>query len=105
MHREARACNLEKLEFTPADAKPVPILEGVFGFRPSDAGNRLLVTYARTDADTYDVAVLDLKSQVRKTLEEHILLPALFADAEGSRVVYLVSQGERSGLYVCTQVP
>jgi dipeptidyl aminopeptidase/acylaminoacyl peptidase len=103
--REARACNLERLDFTPPDAKPVSILEGVFGFRLSEAGNRLLVTYARTDAETYDVAVLDLRTQVRKTLEERILLPALFADAQGSRVVYLVSQGERSGLYVCDQVP
>jgi dipeptidyl aminopeptidase/acylaminoacyl peptidase len=103
--REARSCSLERLDLGVAGAQPQPILEGIFGFRPSEAGNRLLVTYARTDADTYDVAVLNLKSNVRKTLEERILLPALFADPEGSRVVYLVSQGEKSGLYVCYQVP
>jgi len=65
----------------------------------------MLVTYARTDADTYDVAVLNLKTNVRVTLEERILLPALFADPEGQKVVYLVSYGERSGLYVCDQLP
>ena len=103
--REARACTLERLDPSIPDGKPTPILEGIFGFRPSEAGNRLLVTYARTDADTYDVAVLNLKTSVRVTLEERILLPALFADPEGNKVVYLVSQGERSGLYVCDQVP
>jgi hypothetical protein len=45
----------------------------------------MLVTYARTDAETYDVAVLNLKTNVRVTLEERILLPALFADAPGGQ--------------------
>jgi hypothetical protein len=103
--REARACTLERLDPSIPDGKPTPVLEGIFGFRPSEAGNRMLVTYARTDADTYDVAVLNLKTSVRVTLEERILLPALFADPQGNKVVYLVSQGERSGLYVCDQVP
>jgi WD40-like Beta Propeller Repeat len=103
--REARACALERLDPSIPEGKPVPILEGVFGFRPSEAGNRMLVTYARSDAETYDVAVLNLKTNVRVTLEERILLPALFADPEGKKVLYLVSQGERSGLYVCDQVP
>jgi len=103
--REARACTLERVDLSVPEAKPAPILEGIFGFRPSEAGNRMLVTYARTDADTYDVAVLNLKTNVRVTLEERILLPALFADPQGNKVVYLVSQGERSGLYVCDQVP
>ena len=103
--REARACSLERHDPSIPDGRPTPILEGIFGFRPSEAGNRMLVTYARTDAETYDVAVLNLTSNVRVTLEERILLPALFADPQGSKVVYLVSQGERSGLYVCDQVP
>lgn len=103
--REARACSLERLDPSVPDARPMPILEGIFGFRPSEAGNRMLVTYARTDAETYDVAVMNLKTSVRVTLEERILLPALFADPQGSKVVYLVSQGERSGLYLCDQVP
>jgi dipeptidyl aminopeptidase/acylaminoacyl peptidase len=103
--REARACSLERLDPSIPDGKPTPILEGIFGFRPSEAGNRMLVTYARTDAETYDVAVLNLKTNVRVTLEERILLPALFADPDGKKVVYLVSQGERSGMYVCDQVP
>jgi hypothetical protein len=103
--REARACTLERFDPSIPDGKPTPVLEGIFGFRPSEAGNRLLVTYARTDAETYDVAVLNLKTGVRVTLEERILLPALFADPQGDKVVYLVSQGERSGLYVCDQVP
>lgn len=103
--REARACTLERFDPSVPDGKPTPILEGIFGFRPSEAGDRMLVTYARTDAETYDVAVLNLKTNVRVTLEERILLPALFADAQGSRVVYLVSQGERSGLYLSDEVP
>ena len=103
--REARACTLNRLDFAVPGAKPTPLLEGIFGFRVSDAANRLLVTYARTDAETYDVAVMNLKTSVRTTLDERILLPALFPDPQGSRVVYLISQGERSGLYLCDQVP
>jgi hypothetical protein len=103
--REARACTLNRLDQGVPEGKPTPVLEGIFGFRPSEAGNRLLVTYARTDAETYDVAVLNLKTNVRTTLEERILLPALFADPQGSKVAYLVSHGDRSGFYVCDQVP
>jgi hypothetical protein len=45
--REARACTLQRLDPSIPDGKPAPVLEGIFGFRPSEAGNRMLVTYAR----------------------------------------------------------
>ena len=100
---EARACNLETLDPTQPDAHPVPILEGIYGYHSSADGNRVLFTYARTDSETFDVGLYDLKTQVRKTIEERIVLPALFADPAGTRVVFLVSQGDRSGLYVYDQ--
>jgi len=100
---EARACNLERLDLAQPDPHPVPLLEGIYGFRSSADGNRIVFTYARTDSETFDVGLYDLKTQVRKTLEERIVLPALFANPAGTKVVYLVSQGERSGLYVYDQ--
>jgi len=102
---EARACVLNRLDLSQADAQPVPILEGIYGFHPSTDGNRILFTYARTDSDSFDVGLLDLKTEVRKTIEERIVLPALFSDPAGTRVVFLVSQGDRSGLYVYQQAP
>jgi len=100
---EARACVLNKLDPTQADPQPLPLLEGIYGYHSSSDGNRILFTYARTDSDAFDVGLLDLKTQVRKTIEERIVLPALFSNPAGTRVVFLVSQGERSGLYVYDQ--
>ena len=50
---------------------------------PAPTATGILFTYARTDSDTFDVGLLDLKTQVRKTLEERILLPALFSGPDG----------------------
>ena len=38
-------------------------------------------------------------------IDTQILLPPQFANDEGSKVVYIVNDGDRSGVYVATEVP
>lgn len=105
--REGRACNVFTLDLAAKDAKPVSIAEGVFGFKLPEKGARVLLTYARSEyPDLYDVAVLNLGSGERKTLDQLARLPIFFLDQEGGRVGYtLAAKGRGAGVYVATAVP
>ena len=103
--RNNRACDLFVLDLTKPKSEPQKIVEGVYSFKTAERGNRILVTYARVDADTFDVAVYNLKTGERKTLERSILLPALFADEDGSKVAYIVAEKDRAGVYLADGVP
>jgi hypothetical protein len=102
---QPRACWLNELDLKAPHEAAKQILEGIYSFKASETGERILVTYARTDSDTYDVAVYNRRTKERRTLDTFTLLPALFADASGKRVVYLVSEKDRSGLYLSDQGP
>ncbi|MGO8968266.1 MAG: hypothetical protein ACLQDQ_01700 [Myxococcaceae bacterium] len=102
---QPRACWLSELDLSRPHQAPRQILEGIYSFKTSETGERLLVSYARLESDSYDTAVYNRRTGERKTLDTHTLLPALFADPAGKRVVYLVSERDRSGLYVCDQGP
>ena len=66
----------------------------------------MLVTYARAQTgDFYDVAVFNLKSGERKTLDQFIKLPALFLAKDGTKVTYLIAEQGKSGVYVADKVP
>lgn len=97
--REGRSCDLDVLDLSK-DSKPKKVLDSVYTFKTSPDAKRLLFTYARTDSETYDAAVYDLATQKRETLDERTLLPAHFAAKDGSRVVYLISGGDRQGVYL-----
>jgi len=102
---QPRACWLNELDLGRPKEPPKQILEGIYSFKASDNGERILVSYARLEPDAYDTAVYNRRTGERKTLDTFTLLPALFVDPEGKRVVYLVSDRERSGLYLCDQGP
>jgi WD40-like Beta Propeller Repeat len=102
---QPRACWLSELDLARPHEAPKQILEGIFSFKASERGERLLVSYARLDADTYDIAVYNRRTAERKTLDTSVLLPALFVDPAGKKVVYLVSEKDRSGFYLCDQGP
>lgn len=102
---QPRACWLNALELATPHAAPKQILEGIYSFKSSETGERLLVSYARMDSDTYDTAVYNRRTGERRTLDTFTLLPALFLDASGKRVAYLVSEKDRSGLYLSDQGP
>jgi hypothetical protein len=102
---QPRACWLSELDLSHPHDAPKQILEGIFSFKASESGERLLVSYARLDADSYDIAVYNRKTQERKTLDTFVLLPALFVEPTGKKVVYLVSEKDRSGLYLSDASP
>ena len=113
--RDGRACDLYAREMgAPLQTNDAGMLEtrgkkvadGVYGyFKPSEKGQRVLVTMARMDSTLYDVGVVNLETGQYKTVQERILLPPSFANAEGTRVVYAVAERARPGVYVADQVP
>jgi hypothetical protein len=103
--RNGRACDLFKVDLRKPKDPPLKIVDGVFSFRPAEKGDRMLVTYARTEGEMYDVAVYNMKSGERRTLEQYIHLPAYFLDSEGSKVAYLVARRDRAGVYVAEHSP
>ena len=113
--RDGRACDFYARELgTPLgtddagvlEAKGKKVAEGVYGyFKSAEKGERVLVTFARIDSPLYDVGVVNLRTGKYKTVEERTLLPPLFANGEGTKVVYAVASRARPGVYVADQVP
>ena len=103
--REGRSCDLLLLDMTKPKEPPKKLVEAIHGFRLSDDGKRVLITYARAMGDFYDVAVFNLAKNDRKTLEQFIRLPPLFVQADGGKVAYLVAEEGKSGVYLATDVP
>ncbi|PTL78289.1 gliding motility protein [Vitiosangium sp. GDMCC 1.1324] len=103
--REGRACDFKALPLPPtADAQPATWLQGIYSYKLSEDGNRILATSARMDSDTYDVAVYDVKTQARKTLDQGAQLPAYFAGPNDSLAVYVL-KGTNPGVYVAPAQP
>ncbi len=99
--REGRSCNLMSLDLADLKVPPTTLVEGTSGFKISADGLKVLLTYSRAQTgDFYDVAVFNLKSGERKTLEQFIRLPALFLDNQGGKVGYVVAEPNKEGLYV-----
>ena len=103
--REGRACNLLSVSVANPKEEPKKLIEGVFGFRISTDGQRVLFTYARMQGDLYDAGVLNLKSGEYKTLDQQIRMPPYLLDDAGGKVAYIVAESKREGVYVADKVP
>lgn len=105
--REGRACNLLSISATERPTKEAikKLIEGVFGFRLSTDGQRVLFTYARMQGDLYDTGVLNLKSGEYKTLDQQIRMPPYLLDDAGTKVAYIIAEPKREGVYVADKVP
>jgi hypothetical protein len=104
--REGRACNLLSVDVTQPKNPPKKLIEGVYGFRLSQDGTRVLFTYARTQGgDLYDTGVLNLKNGDFKTVEQQIRMPPYFLSDDGTKVAYIVAEQKREGVYVTDKVP
>jgi len=103
--RNNRACDLFLLDLSQRNETPRKIVEGVYSFRNAERGDRILVTYARVDSDAFDLAVYNLQTGERRTVDRGILLPALFAADDGSSMAYVVADKERAGVYLATGMP
>ncbi|MCP3142496.1 gliding motility protein [Pyxidicoccus sp. QH1ED-7-1] len=102
--RNGRACDFKALEL-PQKGEPQTWMQGIFSYKLSSDGKRVLATYARMDSDTYDVAVYDVKTQARKTLDQGVQVPVSFAGKDDSRAVYIIAQGPKAGVYSVPAVP
>jgi hypothetical protein len=103
--REGRACDFKALTLPKAEqAQPQTWLQGIYSYKLSEDGNRILATSARMDSDTFDVAVYDVKTQARKTLDQGAQLPAYFAGQNDSLAVYVL-KGANAGVYVAPAQP
>ncbi|MCY1014814.1 gliding motility protein [Pyxidicoccus sp. MSG2] len=96
--RNGRACDFKALGL-PRNGEPQTWIQGMFSYKLSEDGQRVLFTYARMDSDTYDVAVYDVKTQARKTLDQGVQVPVSFAGKGDSRAVYIIAQGPKAGVY------
>jgi Tol biopolymer transport system component len=103
--RNGRACDLYTLEVAKPKEPPQKAVEGIFSFKPAPEGSRVLLTYARTLGDLYDVAVYNLKTKERKTLEQLVKVPAHFVSADGSKAAYVVAEQGKQGVYVAEGAP
>jgi hypothetical protein len=104
--REGRACDFKAVPLPRQEqAEPATWLQGIYSYEFSSDGQRALFTAARMDSDSYDVGIYDLKRRVRKTLDERVRFPAYFAGKDDSRVVYLVTQGPKPGVYASPATP
>jgi dipeptidyl aminopeptidase/acylaminoacyl peptidase len=102
--REGRGCELDVLDALPT-WKSQALLDGVYSFKPSEDGNRALLSFARTDADAYDTGVVNLLHGEHRTLDTFTVLPAHFAAKDGSRAVYLIDSAQRQGLFLAKDLP
>jgi hypothetical protein len=103
--RDGRACDFKALPLPPPEqAQPQTWLQGIYSYKVSEDGNRVLATLARMDSDTFDVAVYDVKTQARKTLDQGAQLPAYFAGPNDSLAVYVL-KGAHPGVYVAPAQP
>ena len=103
--REGRACDFKALPLPKQEqAQPQTWMQGIYSYKLSEDGNRILATSARMDSDTFDVAIYDVKTQARKTLDQGALLPAYFAGQDDSLAVY-VRKGANAGVYVAPAQP
>jgi hypothetical protein len=103
--REGRACDFKALTLPRAEQTEAQTwLQGIFSYKISEDGGRLLVTLARMDSDTYDVAVYDVKTQARKTLDQGAQVPVFFGGPEDSLAVYAL-KGANAGVYVAPAKP
>ncbi|RJS20718.1 gliding motility protein [Corallococcus sp. H22C18031201] len=103
--RDGRACDFKALDLQDRATEPKTWLQGIYTYKVSGDGGRVLATYARMDSDTYDVAVYDVKSQARKTLDQGVQVPAYFAGKNDSRALYIITQGTNPGVYAAVATP
>jgi len=97
--RNGRECELQSIPLPRKEGPPETWVSKLFTYRPSEDGTRYLATFARMDSETHDLAVFDVKTRTLKRVDQGTQLPALFAAKDGSKLVYLITRGDRAGVY------
>ncbi|AKU90741.1 PD40 domain-containing protein [Vulgatibacter incomptus] len=100
--RNGRACDLQSVDVAhPAGAVRM-IAKAIHTFEPADADeSTLLVTYARTDADALDLAMVPADGSSKpRMLDERVLAGTKILRGGKARVAYAVLDPARLGVYV-----
>ncbi len=99
---EGRRCDLMSVSTTDPAQKAVRLAEGVLGFTPAPGGERVLLTFPRFDThQAADLGLLDLKTRkVTRGVDQYVLPGAVFANAEGTRIAYVVGERKREGVFL-----
>lgn len=102
--REGRSCNLMRVSARTPDAPAKLVADGIYSYRVSDDGERVMVTFARTESETYDVAIRKLDGTGHRTIHTGARLPAYLVGPDGGRTVFAVGWGKQ-GVYTATTAP
>jgi len=104
--RNGRSCDLrsQSVEKLGTDKSKVEA-EATYNFRLSDDAKRLVYAYPHTVDESFDIAVLNRGNGERKTVDQFVKMPVYFGGAASNRVVYLVEEKNRPGVYVSTVLP
>jgi hypothetical protein len=98
--REGRSCDLRRINPQEPTRPPEQLIEGVYSFRLSSDGGRLLVSYARLDSDSFDLAAYDFKTRALEVLDRAVTLPGYWVGNGSDQAAYAVVDRSRAGLYV-----
>jgi len=100
--RSGRECDLMAASVADAAVLPRRLVQGIWNFRPTANGERLLLTYPRLDTEAAaDLGFLDVNAkQPSKGIDQYVLPGAQFVDEAGGVVVYIVGERKREGVYV-----
>jgi dipeptidyl aminopeptidase/acylaminoacyl peptidase len=99
--RSGRECDLMSASVPDATALPKRLVQGVWNFKPTAKGDRLLLTYPRLDTEVAaDLGWFDLNAKApSKGIDQYVLPGTHFVDDAGTGVVYLVGERKREGVY------
>lgn len=99
--RNGRACELRTVSVDEPTSPPVTVARGIFTFEPATAdGSTLLITYARTDMDAMDLAVVHSDGSAKpRILDQRVLAGTQLVKGEKPSVAYAVLDPQRLGVY------
>jgi len=101
--RNGRACDLRSIPVAKPDEASTLVARAIHTFEPAtEDGDLLLITYARTDADALDIAVVPSDgSQEPRMLDQRVLAGTqIVRRGKESGVAYAVLDPNRLGVYL-----
>lgn len=98
--RNGRQCDLSMVPTSNLAAPPTKLATGVFTFEFDKDLEKLMLTYARIDADALDVAVMPADGSRPPVTLDHYVAPGTTWVGKGDRIAYAVLAFKRQGIYV-----
>ncbi len=101
--REGRECDLrsQKLD-APEGALPKVMLQGIWTFRPTDDGSKMLISFPRLDTEAAgDLGFFEPGlAKPARGIDQYALTAAQFVGPKADKLVYIVTERKREGVYV-----